>query len=157
MEPDRKRQRCQRPFKAIPEVEEWKEQYGELRDRYKFLALDGPSRAGKSRFAASLASHPRRFLKIDRSTAREPDVRDSRRGFHEVVCREEGSPEMVLRVKKLAQASVDEVWLGLAATNVMSYKLWFRRAKLVVCSNAWWLMLEQLRSADKKRLLRNSI
>ena len=149
--------RGQRPFKVVPQVEQWKEQYNDLRDRYKFLVLDGPSRTGKSRFAGSLARDPARFLNIDCSSATEPDMRDFRRGQHDVVCWDEGSPEMVLRVKKLAQASVDEVRLGQSATNLVSYRIWFHRTMLVVCSNVWWVSLEQLRSADKEWLLANSV
>ena len=149
--------RCQRPFKVLPLVEEWKQQYNDLRDRYKFLVLDGPSRTGKSRFAASLAKHPTQFLNIDCSSATEPDMRDFRRGLHDVVCWDEGNPEMVLRVKKLAQASVDEVRLGQSATNMMSYRIWFHRMKLVICSNVWSSMLQQLRSADKEWLVANSV
>ena len=149
--------RNQRPFKVLPQVEEWKEQYNILRDRYKFLILDGPSRTGKSRYAGSMAGDPARFLNIDCSSATEPDMRDFRRGQHDVVCWDEGNPEMVLRVKKLAQASVDEVRLGQSATNMMSYRIWFHRTKLIICSNIWSAKLEQLRSADKEWLLANSV
>ena len=43
----------QQPFRAIPEVLQWLEQYTQTRDRYKFLVLGGPSRMGKTRYAAS--------------------------------------------------------------------------------------------------------
>ena len=157
MERECKRQRCGVAFRTIPEVEEWKEQYGVLREKYKFLVLDGPSRTGKSSYAATLASDARRFLAVDCSTAKEPAMRDFRRGFHEVVCWDDATPEMVLGVKRLAVASVDEVRLGQWATHLPSYKIWFHRIKLVVCSTMWRAMLEQLPSADKEWLNANSI
>ena len=154
---ERKRRRRERAFRAIPEVEEWKEQYHEDRRRYKFLILDGPSCTGKSRYAAALASDATRFLNVDCSLSTEPDLRNFRRGLHNVVCWEGATPEMVLRVRKLAQASVDEVVLGQCCTSMSSYKLWFHRIKLVICSNEWGRLSEQLRSEDKEWFRLNSI
>lgn len=146
----------QRPFKTIPEVQEWLEQFKEVNDRYKFLVLDGKSQTGKTRFAANMTT-PDRFLNIDCSSATEPDLRSFVRGKHDVVLFDEGRPQLILRAKKLAQASVDEVRLGQSATNVNSYKLWFHRIKLVVASNVWASSLKQLDPVDSAWLTANSI
>ena len=42
------------PFIIPPEVEEWKNQYNEIKHRYTFLILVGPSRTGKSQMIKSL-------------------------------------------------------------------------------------------------------
>ena len=76
----------------------------------------------------------------------------------EITGRTEGNVGNILHhaVKKLAQASVDEVRLGQSATNMMSYVLWFHRTQLVVASNLWSALLPKLRSADKEWLEANS-
>ena len=145
----------QRPFRRIPLVEEWDQQYNEVLDRYKFLVLDGRSRTGKSRFAANRTS-PEKFLNVDCSSATQPDLRIFEREVHDVVLWDEATPELVLRVKKLAQASIDEVRLGQSATNVNSYVVWFHRIRLIVASNVWAVSLSQCSAADKDWLEANS-
>ena len=63
---------------------------------------------------------------------------------------------MRLRVKKLAQASVDMVRLGQSATNVVSYIVWFHRVKMVVASNVWARDLARCSKADREWLKENS-
>ena len=145
----------QRPFRKIKEVEEWDAQYLELQDRYKFLVLDGKSRTGKSRFAASRTS-PEKFLNVDCSSATEPDLRVFDREKHDVVLFDEATPGLVLRVKKLAQASIDEVRLGQSATNINSYVVWFHRVKLIVATNVWSASLERCSPEDQEWLKANS-
>ena len=145
----------QRPFKTIAMVEKWDQQYTELMDRYKFLVLDGKSRTGKSRFAANRTT-PEKFLNVDCSSATEPDMRCFDREKHDVVLWDEATPELVLRVKKLAQASIDEVRLGQSATNVNSYVVWFHRVKLIVASNVWAASLERCAMEDREWLNANS-
>ena len=146
----------QSPFKRLEAVEEWDREYDEVKDRYKFLVLDGRSRTGKSRFAAS-RTLPEKFLNIDCSSATEPDLRHFDRAKHNVVLWDEASPQLVLRVKKLAQASVDEVRLGQSATNVNSYVVWFHRIKLIVASNKWASEMRTLAAEDQEWLTMNSV
>lgn len=146
----------QRPFKRIEDVEVWDRQYDEVKDRYKFLVLDGKSRTGKSRFAANRTS-PEKFLNVDCSSATEPDLRCFDRDKHEVVLFDEGSPDLVLRVKKLAQASIDEVRLGQSATNINSYVVWFHRVKLIVASNVWAASVKHCTPEDQEWLAANSV
>ena len=146
----------QRPFRKIDAVDKWLEQYKVLKDRYVFLCLDGKSQTGKTRFAANLTSADK-FLNIDCSSATEPDLRIFDRHQHDVVLFDEARPEMILRVKKLAQASVDQVRLGQSATNVNSYVVWFHRVKLVVASNVWASQLKQCSPEDAAWLIKNSV
>ena len=136
--------------------DKWLEQYKVLKDRYIFLCLDGKSQTGKTRFAANLTSADK-FLNIDCSSATEPDLRIFDRHQHDVVSFDEARPEMILRVKKLAQASVDQVRLGQSATNVNSYVVWFHRVKLVVASNVWASQLKQCSPEDEAWLIKNSV
>ena len=146
----------QRPFRKIDAVDQWLEQYTVLKDQYKFLVLDGKSGMGKTRFAANLAS-AERFLCIDCASATEPDLRSFDRDQHDVVLLDDARPEMILRMKRLAQASVDEVRLGQSATHVNSYAVWFHRVKLVVASNVWKSQLETCSPEDKAWLDMNSV
>ena len=146
----------QRKFKTIAAVEEWDRQYLKMLHRYKFLVLDGRSRTGKSRFAAERTT-PERFLNVDCSSATEPDMRLFDRKLHDVVLWDEATPELVLRVKKLAQASIDEVRLGQSATNVNAYVVWFHRVKLIVATNVWAANLERCTQEDREWLTANSV
>ena len=85
----------------LAEIELWDRQYDEVKDRYKFLVLDGKSRAGKNRFAASRVL-PENILNVDCSSATEPDLRGFDAAQHRVVLLKEASPQCVLRVNKLA-------------------------------------------------------
>ena len=66
-------------------------------------------------------------------------------------------PELVLRVKKLAQVSIDELRLGQSATNVNSYSIWFHRIKTVVVSNVWAAALACTTPEDREWLQANSV
>jgi len=73
-----------------------------------------------------------------------------------VVLFDEATPELVLRVKKLAQASIDEVRLGQSATNINSYVVWFHRVKLIVATNVWSASLKGCSPEDQEWLKANS-
>ena len=56
----------QQQVREIEFVKNWEQQYTTSQDRYRFLVLDGPSRQGKTRFAANLVSCDRFLLQIAR-------------------------------------------------------------------------------------------
>ena len=100
---------------------------------------------------------PEKFLSVDCASATEPDLRSFDREQHDVVCFDEAKPSMIIRVKKLAQASIDEVRLGQSATNVNSYVVWFHRIKLIVASNVWANRMKTLAPEDQEWLTANSV
>ena len=125
----------QRRFRTIEVLENWELQYLESLPRYKFLVLEGSDRTSYD-FAANRTS-PDKFLTVVCSSSKEPDMRLYDPWIHEVVLWLGATPDLVLRVKTLAQASMQEVHLGRCATNVAEYVVWFHRVKLIVASDEW--------------------
>jgi hypothetical protein len=146
----------QLPFRQIPEVEEWLQHYDDIKDRYKFLVLDGPSQMGKTRFAASLTS-VEKFYYLDCSTCIMPDMRSFNRRHHEVVLFDEIKATTVVSVKKLVQSSIDVVSLGSSQTNMNLYRIWCHRTKMICASNRWKAELSSLDAPDREWLEKNTV
>ena len=146
----------QRPFRRVPLVSEWLEQYQHDRDRYKFLVLDGPSQMGKTRFAASLLG-PEHFLCLDCCSAVVPDMRRFCRAQHQLVLFDEIHTRTVLACKKLFQASIDVVSLGSSPTNNLLYNVWCHRVRMICASNSWTSELNACEPADRAWLQANSV
>jgi hypothetical protein len=60
------------PWRHLPQVHKWAQQIALVRDRYKFLVLDGPCRMGKTRFAEGLVARGRSLV-VDCAGAVTPD------------------------------------------------------------------------------------
>ena len=88
------------PFKILPEVVAWSADFTKLRSRYKFLVLDGPSQAGKSEYARSLAAPGCAFF-VDCGKASEPDLRSFVPLTHEVIVMDEATPAFVVANKRV--------------------------------------------------------
>ena len=146
----------QRPFRRVPLVEEWLQQYQHDRDRYKFLVLDGPSQMGKTRFAASLMG-PEHFLCLDCCSAVVPDMRRFCRAQHQLILFDEIPTRTVLACKKLFQASIDVVSLGSSPTNNLLYNVWCHRVRMICASNSWTIELNACEPADRAWLQANSV
>ena len=146
----------QKPFRVIPEVQRWLRSFDTIRDRYRFLVLDGPSQVGKTRYVGSLTSVDA-FLNVDCAGAVTPDLRSFRRSRHKLVLYDEAGPELVIHCKKLFQSSVDLVRLGSSATNMYCYTVWMHRVKQVVCSNKWQQECQALTLADRSWIEANSV
>jgi len=146
----------QRPFRVLPQVEQWKEQYEHDRDRYKFLVLDGPSQMGKTRFAASLTG-PHKFLCLDCCSAVVPDLRGFSRSQHNLILFDEIHTATVLACKKLFQASIDVVSLGSSPTNNLLYNVWCHRVRMICASNCWSTELDACEPSDRAWLQANSV
>ena len=144
-----------RPFKKLKRVEEWLSLFQEHRDRYPFLVLEGPSRMGKTQFAEQLV--PRgRCLSVDCSSATEPDLRQYASDEVDCIIFDEAKAEMVIRCKRLFQAPVGMVNLGLSATNCNAYQVMVHRKRLVVCSNTWTHEVMALPAIDASWLVANT-
>jgi hypothetical protein len=132
----------QRGFRVIPEVETRKQQYDQVSPRCKFLVLDGPSRMGKTRYTLSFVNE---------------EAVLSRRDEHQVILFDEAHASMVVRCKKLFQASSDVVQMATSATNMRSYQVWAHRVRMVVATNRWRHELHLLEEADRLWLMASSV
>ena len=146
-----------RPCRSIPEVTAWEATFQEMRFRYNFLVLDGPSKMGKTLFCRSRSLGRGVLLEIDCAGADTPDLSGYQFGKHTMILCDEGSAEMVLRYKKLFQASASFVTLGSSKTNCHAYDVWAHAVKFVVTSNRWKAELDKLPAADSRWLEDNSV
>ena len=95
-----------RPCRRIPEAEAWEASFEAVQFRYNFLVLDGPSMMDNTPFCRSRSlGMPGALLEIDCAGVDTPDLTSNEFGRHTVVLCDEGSADMVLRYKKLVQAS----------------------------------------------------
>jgi hypothetical protein len=145
-----------RPFKRLKVVEDWLSLFQEQRDRYPFLVLEGPSRMGKTQFAEHVVPHGR-CLCVDCSSATEPDLRQYASDTVDSIMFDEAKAAMVIRCKRLFQAPVGMVNLGLSATNCNAYQVMVHRKCLIVCSNTWSFEVGALPASDAAWLAANCV
>ena len=110
-------QRRRRPWRRIPLVEKWLEQYEELQERYRFLVPEGPSAVGKTVYARTLAPRGRETLELNCAGNTALDLRSFRREEHGAILFDEVSPAQVASQRKLFQACCAKVQLGLSPTG----------------------------------------
>eukprot|EP00973_Karenia_brevis_P096215 12431214-Karenia_brevis.AAC.1 len=127
-----------KPFKPMPDqIQHWKAQYTEDKERYSMLVLFGPSCTGKSRLARSLfGAH--QTLVIDVQHAKHPDLRGYRRQHHRAILLDEVSdPTFIVGNKKLLQAHVDGAILGQSATQLYTYEVFLWKTPIMLTTNNW--------------------
>ena len=147
-----------RPCRTLAEVEAWEASFETVQFRYNFLVLDGPSKMGKTLFCRSRAlGNPDSLLEIDCAGADTPDLTHYVFGKHTMVLCDEGSAEMVLRYKKLFQASASYTRLASSRTNCHAYDVWAHRVRFVITSNRWWRELARMPAEDSAWLWHNSV
>ena len=147
-----------RPCRRIPEVEAWEATFETVQFRYNFLVLDGPSKMGKTLYCRSRSlGSPGSLLEIDCAGADTPDLTSYEFGTHTMVLCDEGSAEMVLRYKKLFQASAAYTRLASSRTNCHAYDVWAHRVRFVITSNRWWPELMRMPAEDAAWLWQNSV
>ena len=144
------------PNVVIPEVAAWVESRKTLRDRYKFLVLEGVSQVGKTSFARGLMGREA-CLVMDCSGDNTPCLRQYDGARHHVLVFDEGKASMVLCHKKLFQASIDEVTCGSSPTNQHAYVVCVHAACIIVTSNTWSEDLAGASEADREWLVNNSL
>jgi len=145
-----------RPFIKLPQVDEWLAVFETQRDRYPFLVLEGPSRLGKTQYAEHVVGG-KRSLSVDCSSAIEPDLRQYASDEVDCIIFDEAKAAMVIRCKRLFQAPMGFVNLGLSATNCYGYQVMVRRKRLVICSNSWSHEVMALTAADAAWMFANSV
>ena len=85
----------EKPYRTIPEIENWKAEHSVRKSRYRFLVLVGPSGKGKTQFAKSLV--PRgRFLDLNMAAAPEPNLKEYDHELHDLILFDECSAKKVL-------------------------------------------------------------
>ena len=147
-----------RPFRELPEVTEWLATFREVKPRYKFLVLEGPSMVGKTHYARSLSPNGvSAVFEADCAGKNHPDLRALNASVHDTIIFDEASVQCVLLQKKLFQSSSSMVTLGSSATNMHSFSLWCHRMRMIVTSNRWLMELRQLPSDDAEWLKANSV
>ena len=117
-------------------LEPWKQQYGALSDRFKFLVLRGASRTGKSTLARSLGSALNMggtpFVQTVQS-ATSPDLRNYKPEVHDyIVFDNVNSMKFILDYRALFQANNDIHTLGHSTTGIYSYDVWLFKVPMVV-------------------------
>ena len=146
-----------RPCRTVPEVDAWERTFEKIEFRYNFLVLDGPSKMGKTLFCRSRSlGSGGCLLEVDCAGADTPDLSQYEFGRHTMILCDEGSAAMVLRYKKLFQASASYTRLCSSRTNCHAYDVWAHRVKFVVTSNRWWAETESLPREDADWLWQNS-
>ena len=144
------------PFVIIPAVEEWKQFFKELRFRYPFLVLDGPTCNGKTRFAISMVS-PGAALHCDCSNRNPPDLRKFDRLQHELIVLDEFEAGDAINYKRVLQAGPEICKLGCSPTQQHSYEVYLSGVKIVVATNNWAQDLVNLSATDSDWLKANSV
>lgn len=149
-----------KPFRVEEQVQAWSKQFdeGNLNDRYKFLVLVGPSEMGKTRFVqATCVKQMEEALILDCSDAVVPPLKGNfRRAIHKLVMFDEAHAEMIIRVKKLFQSSINPCTYGSSPTNAFVHTVWLHGVKLVVGTNVWDAELQSLKEEDRKWLQHNA-
>ena len=143
--------------KVLPAVTQWLQSFATVEQRYAFLVLDGPSRTGKSVFSRSLSPCPENFLEVDCSGTEYPDLRDFKPLQHTVVLFDEATPTLVLRNKKLFQASASKCKMASSPTNLNAYDVWFHQVRIIVASNKWEQQLNAMCHEDATWINANSV
>ena len=89
-----------RPFKPFEVVAEFSKQFDRVLARYKFLVIEGHSQTGKTYFTKWMLGNPDKVLEVNCASCPEPELRDFRAMWHQVILFDEASPEMAIRQKK---------------------------------------------------------
>ena len=147
-----------RPARTLPIVtSQWLPQYAEVKDRYRFLVLEGDSGCGKSRWSR-LQGKPAEIFEVDCAGKQFLDLRGLRRPQHLYCLCDEATPQLVLLNKKLFQAGVSLCKLGDSSTGMYSYSVWPFRLRFIITSNNWMELVGKLKSdPDKEWLRANSV
>jgi len=144
-----------KPWKKVPAVDEWAQQYEKSLPRYCFLVLDGDSRFGKTKYALSLVPLGRMFYSD--CTSGVPDLRDFDSGTYSGLLLDELSPRHAISLKKPLQASNELATMGVSPTMMSAYTIHTWKVRIVVCTNLWKTGLRKMKKVDRRWLEANSI
>ena len=125
------------PFRVLPEVMVWQEQFRpeKLALRYTTLALIGHSRAGKTNFAQSLFGR-RNTLTVSCQClgGNLPDIRPLDVSCHAAIVWDECDARQILNNKVVFQSGPIAVTLAQSACNAHAYVKYLHRVAHIVCA-----------------------
>jgi hypothetical protein len=144
-------------WRMVPPVILWRAQYETIKDRYKFLVLEGPSGVGKTVFARTLVEEGKEVFELNCAGGCNFDLRQFRYQKHGLILFDEIHAGQVQGARKLFQAGVAPVQLGMSQTCMYAYEVFLHATRLVCCSNAWTSSLAALPTDQQDWLHANSI
>ena len=141
-----------REFNSFLLLQDFQDQFLELRSRYKFLVVTGASQTGKTVWASNITGNHDDVFYVNCAQCPEPYLRALRR-HHKVILLDEASPEMIINQKLLIQGPPDWVKLGCSTTNCHSYEIFVSGIQFVICSNKWLSQVCQLKEVEDREWL----
>ena len=142
---------CNKPWKQIPEVTRFQEQFqGDvILKRRRILVFDGPSQFGKTECALALVP-PGKAVEINCANClQEPPLQALYRPVqHDLVLLDECKVALLLKNKRLLQGPPAPVVLGSTQSNRFTYKAFLYKKRIVICSNTW---AQELRRCKRKK------
>ena len=130
-------------------IEEWEEQFTEVRERYKFLVLTGPGGTGKTMWAlAYFARHARtpsefialrnKMLFLTCTGMDLPDVGKYKYGQMYGIVYDEGTPEMVWSNREVFQGLPEVSTIGDSHTHRFAQDVCLSGCRQIITCNDWW-------------------
>ena len=121
-----------------------------MKDRHKFLVLDGPSQVGKTTFCKQLTRHPdKEYVEIDCSSLQTAPNFHVLTDSTSVICWDEVGPQYVCDFRKIFQGPEKAVNLGDTQSARFAYTVDLWGIKMVCCSNNWVAKVEKMSQADQ--------
>ena len=125
--------------------------------RRKALVIDGPSWAGKTEFAKSLAPSGTMLDVNCSNSVDEPPLMEYQVSIHNGIVFDEMAAGVMVKQKKLFQAGAFMVAMGTSRTNCHSYNVLMWRKMMIVCSNKWMRQVNELCADDQAWIHRNTV
>ena len=114
---------------------------------------------GKTRVVQNaLVDSPEQALILDCADAVVPALKGNYvRSKHPLIMFDEAHASMIIRCKKLFQASVNPVTYGSSPTNQFVHTVWLHGVKLVIGSNCWKEEVSKLEESEREWIDNNSV
>ena len=145
-----------RPWRHVPEIAAWLNEFNTESLRYRFLVLVGGSMLGKTEYARCVL-HPDACLLVDCGGCVEPDLRAHRPLQHHCIVMDECRVQTVLRNRRLFMAPASWIRLGQSSTNCHAYDVWIHRNRIIITSNSWDREIQAVTFDERCWLEANSV
>ena len=155
-------------YKDPQGVAAWEEQFTTVRERYKFLVLNGGAATGKTEWAlayfAKRARTPEEYI-IERdkmllllcSGDTMPNLGKYRYGEHLGIVFDEGSPEMVWANRVVFLGLPELCTIGYSQTNLSCQEVCLSGCRIIITSSDWWERMQYLTEPQQRWFEANSI